>query len=492
MVALVRAGVTATCSGADKPRYGNLDVDSNLPDTRIALGGPTRNAFTKAVLDEADPEYTHELERQLAKTGRARVWVPAAKPLAAVWVPGADLRSVRALPVLVIDGRDERRLAAAVASVADDLADAEIEVGQDVRQAPPGTEAFEARTVALFNRGVPSFAVDTEGTLHTALMRSCTGWPSGVWIDEPRRTAPDGSNFQLQHWTHDFDYALVCDDGDWRQAGIPARSAQFSHPLTAVIPQRRGATLPPIGSLLHVETGRLGAPRRPQGRGKPDGERQPPAGRTRDGGAAVGGDERHRHPRRRRLRARQGARAPARRSAGKPPRSQTIDRPARPTGRHGAGPNRRGQGHAAAARGHCRTGPAGRDRPAAVRAVLAAQPRPRAIGRAAGRRPPAPPAGDGRTGRRGGVASHRGQRLLRFAAARHRGSGVPGWLVGQTGRTAVHAVFRRASGDRRGAGGSAPHGAGPVPGARAAQPGREGRAGRLATGGRGRVRGGRR
>ncbi len=40
MVALVRAGVTATCSGADKPRYGHLDVDSNLPDTRIALGGP--------------------------------------------------------------------------------------------------------------------------------------------------------------------------------------------------------------------------------------------------------------------------------------------------------------------------------------------------------------------------------------------------------------------------------------------------------------------
>jgi len=74
-------------------------------------------------------------------------------------------------------------------------------------------EPFQARTVALLNRGVPSFAVDSDGTLHTALMRSCTGWPSGVWIDEPRRTAPDGSNFQLQHWTHDFDYALVCDDG---------------------------------------------------------------------------------------------------------------------------------------------------------------------------------------------------------------------------------------------------------------------------------------
>ncbi len=250
MVALVRAGVTATCSSAGKPRYGNLDVDSNLPDLRIALGGPARNAFTKAVLDEADPAYAAELDRQLTKTGRARVWVPAAKPLAAVWLPGADLRSVRALPVLVIDGRDEKSLVAAIASLADDLGDAEILVTQ---RADAEMEPFEARTVALLNRGVPSFAVDPEGTLHTALLRSCTGWPSGVWIDEPRRTAPDGSNFQLQHWTHVFDYALAGGDGDWRHAGIPTRSAQFSHPLLAVSAPKRSGELPSVGSLLRVD-----------------------------------------------------------------------------------------------------------------------------------------------------------------------------------------------------------------------------------------------
>ena len=250
MVALVRAGVTATCSGADKPRYGNLDVDSNLPDTRIALGGPTRNTFTKAVLAQADPIYTKELDRQLAETGRARVWVPAATSLAQVWLPGADLRSVRALPVLVIDGSDEKSLGAAIASVTDDLADAQIVVTQ---QAPAQIEPFDARTVALLNRGVPSFAVETDGTLHSALMRSCTGWPSGVWIDEPRRTTPDGSNFQLQHWTHVFDYALVSGDGDWRHAQIPSRSAQFSHPLLAVAPQGRQGQLAPVGSLLHVD-----------------------------------------------------------------------------------------------------------------------------------------------------------------------------------------------------------------------------------------------
>jgi len=253
MVALVRTGVTATCSGADKPRYGHLDVDSNLPDVRIALGGPATNAFTKTVLAEADSSYAAELDRQLAKTGQARVWVPAAAPLAAAWVPGADLRSPRALPVLVIDGRDEGNLAAAIASVVDDLSegrDAEILVAQEP---PSGIDRFEARTVALLNRGVPSFAVDTEGTLHTALMRSCTGWPSGTWIDDPRRTAPDGSNFQLQHWTHVFDYALATGDGDWRHAEIPSRSAQFSHPLLAVRPNQRRGELSPVGSLLHVD-----------------------------------------------------------------------------------------------------------------------------------------------------------------------------------------------------------------------------------------------
>src|SRR5262249_34849071 len=72
MVAWARAGVTATCSSADKPRYGHLDVDSNLPDARIALGGPEQNAFTAQVLAEADAVYGDELKRQLHASGAAR------------------------------------------------------------------------------------------------------------------------------------------------------------------------------------------------------------------------------------------------------------------------------------------------------------------------------------------------------------------------------------------------------------------------------------
>ncbi|MDO3634658.1 glycoside hydrolase family 38 N-terminal domain-containing protein [Mycolicibacterium arseniciresistens] len=245
VVALARAGVTATCSSADKSRYGDLAVDSNLPDTRIALGGPDQNAFTAAVLDTADPTYGQELQRQLRETGSARVWVSAAASPATAWVPGADLRAVQALPVLIVAGPG------AVAALVDDLDDAEITVDQ---QAAVTAAPFEAHTVAVLNRGVPGFAVDPDGTLHTSLMRSCTGWPSGTWIDPPRRTAPDGSNFQLQHWTHTFDYALVSGAGDWRDADVPARSAAFSHPLLAVAGHGEPeGGLPPWGSLLTVE-----------------------------------------------------------------------------------------------------------------------------------------------------------------------------------------------------------------------------------------------
>ncbi|PRC46950.1 alpha-mannosidase, partial [Mycobacterium sp. ITM-2017-0098] len=230
MAALARTGVTATCSVPDAPRYGDLSVDSNLPDVRISIGGADENAFTATVLG--------------GTVDRPRVWIPAARPLRDVWVPGADLRAPTALPVLVIGADGDT--AAAVAALIDDLADAEIEVDQQA------DDEFESYTVAVINRGVPGFAVEADGTLHTSLMRSCTGWPSGTWIDPPRRTAPDGSNFGLQHWTHAFDYAVTAGPGDWRDADIPSASAEFNQPLMAVVAHHDPTCggLPPWGSLL--------------------------------------------------------------------------------------------------------------------------------------------------------------------------------------------------------------------------------------------------
>jgi alpha-mannosidase len=250
MVALVRAGVTATCGSGLYPRYGHLEVDSNLPDARITLGGPDENAFTAEVLKTADHAYTAELHRQLAATGQARIWVPAATPLERVWQPDADLRDPLALPVLIVAGHWAGGLTDAVAAVVDDLDDAQIEVTQD---APADCGDFAPRTVALINRGVPGFAVEPDHTLHSSLMRSCTGWPSGVWIDPPQRRAPDGSNFQLQHWTHTFDFAVVSGEGDWRDSEIPSCSAEFNHPMVCVAADGGAGVLPPDGSLLRVE-----------------------------------------------------------------------------------------------------------------------------------------------------------------------------------------------------------------------------------------------
>ncbi|MGH3410418.1 MAG: glycoside hydrolase, partial [Streptosporangiaceae bacterium] len=75
VAALGRAGVTATCSRPDGPRYGDIAVDSNLPDFRISLGGPEASSFTAAVLAAAGAGYAGALARQLRDTGSARVWV---------------------------------------------------------------------------------------------------------------------------------------------------------------------------------------------------------------------------------------------------------------------------------------------------------------------------------------------------------------------------------------------------------------------------------
>ena len=210
VVALARRGVTATTSRASGSRYGDLSVDSNLPDLRF-------------VLADRPNTLVDELETRVGRLPDGDLLlVPALKPLAETWVPHADLRDVDALPVVVV-----RDVPAAVEAVTSGRVPALLAGGREV-------EAHEDGTVALLTYGLPGFAVDPDGGLNLSLMRSCTGWPSGVWIDPPRRTTPDGSAFQLQHWTHEFQYALVSHEGDWRDAYLPARGQAFTTPLLAV------------------------------------------------------------------------------------------------------------------------------------------------------------------------------------------------------------------------------------------------------------------
>ncbi|MGA5451924.1 NEW3 domain-containing protein [Streptomyces umbrinus] len=231
--ALVRAGVTATSTIADGPRYGDLEIDSNLPDIRIAVGGPERNTVVAEALGW-DPAAGRELRRQLTERGVAAVWVAPRASLREEWVPGADLRDLERLPLLVVAGARPQDDAKAVDALVADLDDAVLRAtaAGGGEALPPG-DAWDGRSFAVLNRGTPGCVVTSSGDLYMSLMRSCTGWPSGIWIDPPRRTAPDGSAFQLQRWSHTFEYAVVGGEGDWRKLGLPRTGHAYNHPLTA-------------------------------------------------------------------------------------------------------------------------------------------------------------------------------------------------------------------------------------------------------------------
>ncbi len=247
LAALAAQGVTATCSRPDGPRYGAIDLDSNLPDFRIALGRADENPFTAEVLAAAGPACAKQLEERLQQDGSARIWVPAARPREEVFAPGADARASRDLPVLIVAGDAPGSLAAVIVAVIEDLADSVIEA-----DGPPCAPLAD-RSVALLNRGTPGCLVTPDGTLNISLMRSCSAWPCGVWIDGEKRTAPDGSSFAWQHWSHTFEYALAAGPGDWRTAGFAAAGEDYDRGLVTVATGLHDGPLPAQSSLGSVD-----------------------------------------------------------------------------------------------------------------------------------------------------------------------------------------------------------------------------------------------
>ena len=279
VAALAGQGVTATCSLPDGPRYGYQELDSNLPDFRICLGGPQDNSLTAEVLATAGPDAMAALGAQLAAGGPARLWLPATRSRAVAFGPGADLRGPRDLPVLIVAADD---LAAEISRLTADLADAVIEVPASAASGADGVPADVAggpatalagHSVALLNRGTPSGLVTPDGQLTMALMRACSTWPCGVWIDGKKRTTPDGTSFAWQHWSHTFEYALSAGRGNWRTAGFPAAGQDYNHDLLTITTDLHAGPLAASTRLVCVEprTALLSAL-------KPHGNPQAPAG----------------------------------------------------------------------------------------------------------------------------------------------------------------------------------------------------------------------
>jgi hypothetical protein len=176
-------------------------------------------------------------------------WVPAARSRQDAFAPGSDLRGVTDLPVLVVAGGD---VPAAITGLAADLADAVIEARGSAGEDGGGEELADL-SVALLNRGTPGSLVTPDGTLLISLMRSCSSWPCGVWIDGDKRATPDGSSFAWQHWSHTFEYALAAGPGDWRSAGFPLAGVDYNHDLLACETGLHDGPLPATASLAAAD-----------------------------------------------------------------------------------------------------------------------------------------------------------------------------------------------------------------------------------------------
>ena len=92
VVALVRAGVTATCSSADRPATATSPSTPTCPTRASRSAGPTRTPSPQPSWPAPTRPTPRSCERQLDADGGARVWVPADDAAGRRWVPGADLR----------------------------------------------------------------------------------------------------------------------------------------------------------------------------------------------------------------------------------------------------------------------------------------------------------------------------------------------------------------------------------------------------------------
>ena len=258
MVALARAGVTATCSRPDGPRYGAIDVDSNLPDVRIALGGPAENPFTAAVLAAAGPASPPRWPAAGPRAAARGLGAGRRGPGAGAFAPGTTCAARATCRCSSWPAATCARRSRAVAARPGRRGDR----GARRRRARArGAEELGGLSVALLNRGTPGSLVTPDGTLTISLMRACSSWPCGVWIDGDKRATPDGSSFAWQHWSHTFEYALAAGPGDWRSGRVPLAGQDYNHGLLACETGLHDGPLPATASLAAADAGHRAAVR---------------------------------------------------------------------------------------------------------------------------------------------------------------------------------------------------------------------------------------
>ena len=107
--------------------------------------------------------------------------------------------------------------------------------------------------IALLNRGLPGNCVD-HGVVLLSLLKATAlkeGYGESGGYNKNTKTT-DGYELGV---THEFDYALVPHEGDWRDAGISRRGMEFNRPLMGLKTTRHEGSLPQRFSLMEVAEG---------------------------------------------------------------------------------------------------------------------------------------------------------------------------------------------------------------------------------------------
>lgn len=222
--AFVQLGVTTTITREGQRRYGDLEYDSNVPDFRVLFGDAGRE---------------HRLLQQVT----SKYSVPNLN--SPFWIdPGGD-----ELPLLLI--KSDRSVLENFLADLRSYNGLSLDVARTYLNRDEKAPKYGAY---LINQGAVSVHAKPDGNLGINLMRSCTSWPSGIWIDPPARRLPDGSPMGTMHGSHEFDYSLVLHDGDYRDANASAVAQEVNHPIITRFESPHEGVLPPRGSLLSVDT----------------------------------------------------------------------------------------------------------------------------------------------------------------------------------------------------------------------------------------------
>lgn len=251
--ALVKRGVTSTIFRADceRERRANLPLEDCLlpresPNQDLSLGTAFR---VTAEVGDTNELWT-PLRAKLPAEARAAFEARRAQEGAAVVFVLDDTvpEGFPPLPTLIVSGRDEASLAAALKRLAGEVnRTGDLRLPAELNLAPTPAKLAE-HGLAMLNRGTPLHSLEADGTLVLMLLHSVL-WARSPW-------GPDRLDFHLvaEHKTHRFDYALYPHAGDWREGGVPQAAYDYNNPLRAVVTDAHAGPLA-AGSLCEVSGG---------------------------------------------------------------------------------------------------------------------------------------------------------------------------------------------------------------------------------------------